>query len=52
MPLDAYHPLADIQSEEDIHEYLVSVRRVIAKCVGVTPDHAAYIAKHCAAGKR
>jgi len=52
MPLDAYHPLADTQSEEDIHEYLESVRGVIAKCVGVMPDHAAYIAQHCAAGKR
>jgi tryptophan halogenase len=52
MPLDAYHPLVDAQSEADIHEYLESVRGVIAKCVDVMPDHAAFIAQHCAAGKR
>jgi tryptophan halogenase len=47
MPLDGYHPLVDVQSEAEIHEYLESVRGVIAKCIGVMPDHAAYIAKAC-----
>jgi tryptophan halogenase len=47
MPLDGYHPLVDVLSEAEIHEYLESVRGVIAKCVGVMPDHAAYIAKAC-----
>jgi tryptophan halogenase len=51
MPLDAYHPLVDVQSEADIHEYLESVRGVIGQCVGVMPDHAAYVAKWCAANK-
>lgn len=51
MPLDAYHPLADAQSEEDIAEYLASVREVIAKCVDVMPSHNDYIAKTCAAKK-
>jgi tryptophan halogenase len=48
---DGYHPLADLQPEDDTAEYLESVRAVIAKCVGVMPDHAAYIAEHCAAPK-
>ncbi|MEX5748653.1 tryptophan halogenase family protein [Massilia sp. X63] len=51
MPLDAYHPLADAQSDEDIAEYLASVREVIAKCVDVMPSHNDYIAKTCAAKK-
>jgi tryptophan halogenase len=52
MPLDGYHPLVDVLSEAEIHEYLESVRGVIAKCVGVMPDHAAYIAKACKAAMR
>ncbi|MFZ6815469.1 tryptophan halogenase family protein [Undibacterium sp. Rencai35W] len=46
---DSYHSLVDLQSEADIIEYMESVREVIAKCVDVMPDHAAYIAHHCAA---
>ena len=49
MPVDSYHSLANLQTEADTLEYLESVRDVIAKCVKVMPDHAAYIAKHCAA---
>ena len=44
-----YHPLADLQAEADTIDYLDSVREVVAKCVDVMPDHAAYIARHCAA---
>ncbi|MCC2957233.1 tryptophan 7-halogenase [Massilia sp. IC2-477] len=51
MPIEGYHPLADTQSEEDIAEYLASVREVIAKCVEVMPSHNDYIAKMCAAKK-
>jgi tryptophan halogenase len=51
MPINGYNPLVDLQSEEGTLEYLASVREVIAKCVDVMPDHAAYIAKHCAAKK-
>ncbi len=51
MPIEGYHPLADAQSEEDIAEYLASVREVIAKCVDVMPSHNDYIAKMCAAKK-
>jgi tryptophan halogenase len=46
---DGYHPLADMQSEADTLEYLEGVRAVIRKCVSVMPDHAAYIARNCAA---
>nr|WP_315467735.1 tryptophan halogenase family protein [uncultured Undibacterium sp.] len=49
MPVESYHSLANLQTEVDTLEYLESVRDVIAKCVKVMPDHAAYIAKHCAA---
>ena len=51
MPLDSYPPLVDTQAEEDIAEYLESVRDVIAKCVGVMPTHDEYIRKMCAAKK-
>ena len=49
MPVDAYHPLVDVQSEADIADYLDNVRGVIAKCVSVMPSHDEYIAKMCAA---
>jgi tryptophan halogenase len=51
MPIDGYHPLADVQSEEDIADYLDGVRGVIAKCVDVMPSHDEYIARMCAAKK-
>ncbi len=44
-----HHPLAELQDEQATHEYLEGVREVIAKCVAFMPDHAAYIAEHCAA---
>jgi len=46
---DSYHPLVDVQSDADTFEYMEGVRAVIGKCVDVMPDHAAYIARHCAA---
>jgi tryptophan halogenase len=51
MPIEGYHPLADVQSEEDIADYLDGVRGVIGKCVDVMPSHDEYIARTCAAGK-
>ena len=48
---EGYHPLADLQTEGDTLDYLESVRAVIRKCVSVMPDHAAYIARNCAAPK-
>lgn len=49
LPTEGYNPLVDLQSEDSIAEYLESVRAVIGKCVSVMPDHAEYIARHCAA---
>jgi tryptophan halogenase len=49
MAPDRCHPLAELVTEADTHEYLEGVREVIGKCVEVMPDHAAYIARHCAA---
>ncbi|RYG68664.1 DEAD/DEAH box helicase [archaeon] len=37
------------QDVDEIHEYLESVRTVIAKCAQVMPGHADFIAQHCAA---
>jgi len=51
LPAQSHHPLVDLQSEDSIHDYLESVREVIAKCVSVMPDHAAFIRQHCAAEK-
>jgi tryptophan halogenase len=45
----AYHPLADVQSEEGIQEYMDSVADVIRQCVDFMPDHAAFIADYCKA---
>lgn len=45
---NSYHPLADLPTEESVGQYLDSVRSIIAKCVQVMPDHADYIARHCA----
>jgi tryptophan halogenase len=45
----SYHPLADLPGEGQVEEYLASVKGIVSRCVDVMPDHAAYIAKHCAA---
>jgi tryptophan halogenase len=45
----SYHPLADLPAESQVEEYLASVRDIVARCVDVMPDHAAFIARHCAA---
>jgi len=44
-----HHALAELLPEAEVHDYLESVRGVIAKCVGVMPDHAEFIARQCAA---
>jgi tryptophan halogenase len=48
---EGYHPLVDLVSEAGIDEYLESIRKVVAKCADVMPEHAAFVAKHCAAKK-
>jgi tryptophan halogenase len=45
-----YHPLADSLDEAQIAKYLADVRDLVSRCADVMPDHAAYIAQHCAAG--
>ncbi|RZL40475.1 MAG: tryptophan 7-halogenase [Rubrivivax sp.] len=46
---ERFHPLAELPDEQATADYLEGVRQVIAKCVDFMPDHAAYIAEHCAA---
>jgi tryptophan 7-halogenase len=45
---EGHHPFADLPDEATVVEYLRSVRDVIARCVAVMPDHADYVARHCA----
>jgi tryptophan halogenase len=47
-----HHPLAELQDEQATADYLEGVREVIAKCVDFMPDHAAYVAGHCASPAR
>jgi tryptophan halogenase len=47
-----HHPLAELKDEQATAEYLEGVREVVAKCVDFMPDHAAYIAEHCASPRR
>jgi tryptophan halogenase len=44
-----YHPMADQRSSAEVMAYLADIERVVGKCVDVMPDHADYIAAHCAA---
>ncbi len=46
---EGYDPLADLQSEAAIAEYLENVRGVIGHCANAMPDHAAYINANCKA---
>ncbi|MDE2304421.1 MAG: tryptophan 7-halogenase [Gammaproteobacteria bacterium] len=45
----AYHPLVDALSDEDLGRFLDNTRSVIERCVDSMPEHAAFIAEHCAA---
>jgi tryptophan halogenase len=44
-----YHPLVDSLSPDEITDYLQGVHALIARCAAVMPDHAAFIARSCAA---
>ncbi len=44
-----HHPLAKLQGDSDIRDYLGDIRNVIGQCVDVMPQHDAFIAAHCAA---
>lgn len=48
---NAYHPLVDVLSEEEIERRLVSVKSVINRSVEVMPTHEEFIAEHCPAKK-
>ncbi|MEN9544472.1 MAG: Flavin-dependent tryptophan halogenase PrnA [Pseudomonadota bacterium] len=48
---ERHHPLTDLIEEKETEEYLDGVRGVIRKCVEVMPDHAEFIARHCAAAR-
>ena len=44
-----HHPLADDPSDGELGELLTLLRQAADKLVGTMPDHAAFIARHCAA---
>jgi tryptophan halogenase len=44
-----YHPLVDSLDEAEVAGYLKGVHDLIGRCAAVMPDHAAFIAQHCAA---
>ena len=46
---EGWHPLVDMQPEDNVAQYLEDVRQVIAKCVEVMPRHGEFIAEHCRA---
>ena len=45
----AYHPLVDLVSEQDLQKFIASVGRTISDCVDVMPAHQAFIDRYCAA---
>jgi tryptophan halogenase len=45
----AYHPLVDALPLTDGEAFLADLRRVIARCVDVMPDHGTFISEHGAA---
>ncbi len=45
----SYHPLVDLIPEHETAEYLENVRGVIAKCVGVMPEHRQFVERECKA---
>jgi tryptophan halogenase len=45
----AYHPLVDQVSEQDLQKFIASIGRTISDCVDVMPAHQAFIDRYCAA---
>lgn len=43
-----YHPLANVQSDAELREFLSLMRRAVNKHVAAMPDHDSFIAQHCA----
>jgi len=46
-----HHPLADAPSDAEVLEFLSLIRQTVTKHVSAMPDHAAFIAQHCAASR-
>ena len=44
-----YHPLVDSLDEAQVATYLREIHTLMARCAEVMPDHAEFIARHCAA---
>jgi tryptophan halogenase len=44
-----HHALANLLPDDEIAQYLESVRNVIKTCVDTMPTHADYVARHCSA---
>ena len=49
VPVEGYHPLADLMDESEVADYLRDIASVIGQCVSQMPSHAAYIKARCAA---
>ena len=46
-----YHPLADAITAEELREFMALAKQHVDQVVGRMPDHAAFIAAHCAADR-
>jgi tryptophan halogenase len=46
-----YHPLVDSLDEAEVAAYLGGIHELMGRCADAMPDHAQYIAKHCAAAR-
>lgn len=44
---EAYHPMADIPSDEQLGKFLAEIKRVITHNSSAFPDHQQYIETHC-----
>lgn len=48
---NAYHPLADTLSADQLSDYLAHINTIVTKAAKLLPTHQSYIAKYCAAIK-
>lgn len=46
---NAYHPLADALTADQLSEYLTNIKTIVTKAAKLLPTHQSYIAKYCAA---
>lgn len=46
---ESYHPAVDWVRDEDLHQYVDHVEKVVAGCVAAMPPHQAFIDRHCKA---